>query len=81
MLGKLSHFNTACFTKRDSLSPLGQRIVEIGQNAALQAIARHKALGNPIYYKEKDRLIKELADGTRYLVKASIDGIQTIRKL
>ena len=63
------------------MSPFGKRIVQIGKDAAREAIARHKAAGNPIYYGEKGKLIKELADGTRYLVEASLDGIKTIREL
>ncbi len=81
MLNKIGRFTVAHFTKQHPLSPFGQRIVQIGQKAALEAIARHKALGNPIYYKEKGTLIKELPDGTRLVVEASADGIQTIRKL
>ena len=69
------------FDRNHSLSPFGMKILKSAQKAALEAIAQHKAVGNPIYYKEKGCLIKELPDGTKYLVKASQDGIQTIRKI
>ena len=69
------------FGKEHPLSPLGKKIVQGAQKAALEAIAQHKKVGNPIYYKERGSLIKELADGTQYLVKASERGIETIRKL
>lgn len=69
------------FDRNHSLSPFGAKILQSAQKAALEAIAQHKAVGNPIYYKEKGSLIKELSDGPKYLVKASQDGIETIRKL
>jgi len=54
MLEKIRHF-----TKQNQLTPFGQKIEQIGKQAVSQAIAKHKAAGNPIYYKEKGRLIKE----------------------
>ena len=81
MFEKLGVTKVNYFDRHHSLSAFGNRILQSAQKAALNAIARHKAAGNPIYYKEKGILIKELPDGTKYLVKASQDGIKTIRKL
>ena len=81
MLDKRPEFKIAYYTRQQDLSLFGKRIEQIGQQAVSQAIAQHKTAGNPIYYKEKGRLIKELPDGTCYLVKASINGITVIRKL
>lgn len=81
MLNKIGRFNVGHFTSQHPLSPFGQRIVQIGQKAALGAILKHKALGNPIYYKKEGKLIKELTDGTQFVVETSVDGIQTIRTL
>lgn len=81
MLEKTTEPKMGNYKIKKGLSSFGKRIVQIGKQAAREAIAKHKAMGNPIYYKEKGKLIKELADGTRYLVKASIDGIEIIRKL
>lgn len=78
---KLKGFNVKYFDSHNRLSPLGQKIVQSAQKAASEAIAGHKAVGNAIYYKERGQLIKELANGTRYFVKASKSGIETIRKL
>ena len=81
MFEKLDFTKVKYFDRNHSLSPFGKRILKSAKKAALEAIAQHKAVGNPIYYKEKGVLIKELADGTKYLVRASQDGIETIRKL
>jgi len=81
MLNKIGNTKVKCFTKQHPLSPIGHRIVQIGQRAVHNAISKHKAMGNPIYFKEKGLLIKELADGTRFIVKASLDGITTVRKI
>ena len=81
MLEKISESKMLKYKIKKGLSPFGQRIVEIGKQAAREAIAKHKAAGNPIFYKEKGKLIKELAAGTRYLVKVTVDGIETIHKL
>ncbi len=76
---RLELINIKYFDRKNKLSVLGKQIVLSAQQAGLEAIAAHKAVGNPIYYKEKGMLIKELADGTRYLVKASKNGITIIR--
>lgn len=81
MLNKIANSQVRYFTKQHPLSPIGHRIVQIGQRAAHNAIVNHKVMGNPIYFKEKGLLIKELADGTRFIVKASIDGVKTVRKI
>lgn len=81
MFEKLGFTKVNYFDHHHPLSSFGNRILKSAQKAALHAIAQHKAAGNPIYYKEKGVLIKELSDGTKYLVEASQDGIKTIRKL
>ncbi len=69
------------FSKETPLSPFGQRIVRNGRKAAKAAISKHKAMGNPIYYVEKEILVKELADGTRYAVKVSKAEIHHLYQL
>ena len=81
MFEKLSQYHVSYFTKRHQLSPLGKKIEQLGKRAVNEAITLHKATGNPIYYKEEGKLIKELVDGTRYLVRASQNGIETIKQL
>lgn len=73
--------NIKYFDQKNKLSSFGNSILKSAQKAALESIAQHKAAGNPIYFKEKGMLIKELADGTQYLVRVSKNGIETIRKL
>jgi len=81
MFEKISHYKVSYFSKKHQLSPLGKKIEQLGKTAVEDAIAHHKATGNPIYYKENGILIKELVDGTRYLVRASKSGIETIRRI
>ncbi|HUX78813.1 MAG TPA: hypothetical protein VMW10_03570 [Alphaproteobacteria bacterium] len=80
MLEKISEFKMLNYTIKKGLSPLSRKLEKMANRTASEAIAKHKAIENPIYYKEKGKLIKELADGTRYLVKVTIDGIKTIEK-
>jgi hypothetical protein len=52
-----------------------------GQRAVAKAIAHHKSLGNPIYYKDPatpDCIIKELADGRRFHIQVADDGSETL---
>ena len=80
MLEKMNEPKVLDYTIKKGLSPLSRKIEKMAKKAASEVIAKHKAIGNPIYYKEKEKLIKELADGTRYLVKVTVDGIKTIQK-
>ena len=68
--------------KMGGFSPFARYAEKIGKEAVRKAIAEHKAAGNPIYYSnEKGQMIKELADGKKYLVKISIiDGSEKIGK-
>lgn len=61
--------------------PLSKKIERSSKKAAKKAIADHKKHGNPIYFKEKGILIKEMPDGTRYHVRADSGGIKVIKKL
>ena len=81
MLEKFRFSNVRYFGNENKPSPFALKVVESAQKAGLEAIAHHKAIGNPIYYKKNGQLIKEMADGTQYLVKVSKNGIETIGKL
>lgn len=52
-----------------------------GREAVAEAIAAHKAAGNPIYFgdpADSGILVKELADGRRFRVDIADDGRETI---
>ena len=49
-------------------------LIKAGREAATNAIRTSKALGLPISYIEKGAVIKELANGTKIVVKAATDN-------
>jgi len=63
-------------------TPFGRLAEKIGKEAVRKAIAEHKANGNPIYYSNvKGQMIKEMADGRKFIIKVSlVDGSETIGK-
>ena len=67
--------------KFGGFSPFSRYAEKIGKEAVRKAIAEHKAAGNPIYYSDKTgQMIKEFADGKKYLVKINLDGTQKVGK-
>ena len=65
----------------EKVHAFAQAVEESGQRAVAKAIAEHKALGNPIYFCDRDApeiLIKEMADGHRYRVVLAEDGSETV---
>lgn len=62
-------------------SPLGLLAEKIGKEAVRNAKAEHKANGNPIYYSnDNGQMIKEFADGRKFLVNINLDGTQKLGK-
>ena len=49
-------------------------LIKAGREAATNAIRTSKALGLPISYIEKGAVIKELANGTKIVIKAATDN-------
>ena len=65
----------------DRVHDFAVRIEAGGRAAVADAIADHKAAGNPIYYRADEApyvLVKELADGRRFLVEVGEDGSVTV---
>ncbi len=57
-------------------------VEQAGQEAVAEAIADHKAAGNPIYFRDPgspDVLIKEMPDGRRFHVEMAEDGTEIVR--
>jgi hypothetical protein len=65
----------------ERLHEFAVRIEAGGRAAVAEAIADHKAAGNPIYYGSDERphaLVKELPDGRRFLVEVTTDGTELV---
>jgi hypothetical protein len=54
------------------------RIQESAREQVRKEIALTKAMGNPIYYSENGKLIRENADGRRFYCEALPDGTDQI---
>ena len=62
-------------------SSFGKMAEKLGREAVIQAIADHKKAGHPIYFSnDKDQMIKELPDGSQFVIKVALDGTETIEK-
>jgi hypothetical protein len=57
----------------------GERVEYIGEKAATTAVRKHKQDGRPIHFTdERGRLVKELPDGMRYLVRVKPNGDEVV---
>lgn len=65
----------------EKLHEFALSVEEGGRRAVADAISHHRAIGNPIYFREQansDVLIKELSDGRRFHVVIAEDGSETV---
>jgi hypothetical protein len=65
------------FKQKDQIYQ-AQLIAELARKAAQQDIDKLKAMGQPIYYEENGKLIREEADGRKVEYRLLLDGSEEI---
>ena len=56
----------------------GKIAERLGRQAIADAIAGHKAAGNPVYFSAGGRIIKELPDGRQFELRLTGNGREQI---
>ncbi|MEX2616503.1 MAG: hypothetical protein WD767_10435 [Alphaproteobacteria bacterium] len=74
-------WNNLDLTSPEKVHEFARAVEAGGQRAVARAIADHKAIGNPIYFRDPAKyelLVKEMPDGRRFHVEISESGTETV---